>query len=252
MGTGAITSYVDVAQLVLYAFWAFFFGVIYYLVRENHREGYPMDSDRGLIQGFPGAPPPKTYLLADGRQMTVPPGTVSTQPLNAVPSHRMAGAPLDPVGNPLLAGVGPGSWADRADIPDHDSEGHPKVQPLRSRVGYSVAVKDVDPRGMAVLGADGVVAGTVVDLWIDAAEMLFRYLEVRVASNGRTVLLPMTMARITRKRGVEVHALYSEQFADVPGTRSDAVVTALEEEKIMAYYGAGLLWADETRAEPLL
>ena len=37
MGTGAITQYVDVAQLVLWAFWIFFAGLIYYLVRENHR-----------------------------------------------------------------------------------------------------------------------------------------------------------------------------------------------------------------------
>lgn len=253
MGTGAITSYVDVAQLVLYAFWIFFFGLIYYLIREGHREGYPMETDRGgVINGWPSVPPTKIYRLADGREMTSPQYKESQQPLNAVPSHRFAGAPLDPVGNPLLAGVGPGAWANRADVPDHDAEGHPKIQPLRSRVGYGVANKDVDPRGMAVMGADGVVAGTVVDLWIDAAEMLFRYLEVRVTSNGRSVLLPMTMARITRSRGVEVHAIYSEQFADVPGTRSEAVVTALEEEKIVAYYGAGLLYADESRAEPLL
>ena len=33
MGTGAITQYVDVAQIVLYMFWAFFAGLIYYLVR---------------------------------------------------------------------------------------------------------------------------------------------------------------------------------------------------------------------------
>jgi photosynthetic reaction center H subunit len=46
METGAITQYVDVAQLVLYVFWAFFAGLIYYLLRENHREGYPMDSGR--------------------------------------------------------------------------------------------------------------------------------------------------------------------------------------------------------------
>ena len=46
MGTGAITQYVDVAQLVLYVFWAFFAGLIYYLARENHREGYPMDPGR--------------------------------------------------------------------------------------------------------------------------------------------------------------------------------------------------------------
>ncbi|MFN9102251.1 MAG: photosynthetic reaction center subunit H, partial [Betaproteobacteria bacterium] len=29
MGTGAITGYVDVAQLVLYVFWIFFAGLIY-------------------------------------------------------------------------------------------------------------------------------------------------------------------------------------------------------------------------------
>jgi len=45
MGTGAITQYVDVAQLVLYLFWAFFFGLIVYLQKESHREGYPMIDD---------------------------------------------------------------------------------------------------------------------------------------------------------------------------------------------------------------
>ena len=69
MHTGAITNYIDVAQLALYAFWIFFAGLIYYLIRENHREGYPMDSDRGIIEGWPKAPPPKTYSLADGRQV---------------------------------------------------------------------------------------------------------------------------------------------------------------------------------------
>jgi len=47
MGIGAITTSLDVAQLVLYAFWIFFAGLTYYLVRENHREGYPMDHDSG-------------------------------------------------------------------------------------------------------------------------------------------------------------------------------------------------------------
>ena len=46
MGTGAITGYVDVAQLVLYAFWAFFFALIFWLQRESKREGYPMVSER--------------------------------------------------------------------------------------------------------------------------------------------------------------------------------------------------------------
>ena len=56
METGAITQYIDVAQIVLYMFWIFFAGLIYYLARENHREGYPMDSGREngpKITGWP-------------------------------------------------------------------------------------------------------------------------------------------------------------------------------------------------------
>jgi photosynthetic reaction center H subunit len=48
-----------------------------------------------------------------------------------------------------------------------------------------------------------------------------------------------------------VASLYAAQFAGVPGTRDPQQVTMLEEEKIMAYYGAGLLYADPKRAEPL-
>ncbi len=66
MGIGAITTNLDVAQLVLYAFWIFFAGLIYYLAKENHREGYPMDHDSGgTIGGWP-VPSPKIFKLADG------------------------------------------------------------------------------------------------------------------------------------------------------------------------------------------
>ena len=34
MQTGAITGYIDVAQIALYVFWVFFAGLIYYLQRE--------------------------------------------------------------------------------------------------------------------------------------------------------------------------------------------------------------------------
>ena len=81
MGTGAITQYIDVAQLVLYAFWIFFFGLIFYLVRENHREGYPVDTEGGSrgVKGWP-IPGPKTFKLAHGG------GTAARVP----PSHRLA------------------------------------------------------------------------------------------------------------------------------------------------------------------
>ena len=67
MATGAITGYVDVAQIVLYVFWAFFAGLIYYLLRENKREGYPLVSDRSkhiTVQGWPPVPAPKTLRVA--------------------------------------------------------------------------------------------------------------------------------------------------------------------------------------------
>ena len=44
----------------------------------------------------------------------------------------------------------------------------------------------------------------------------------------------------------------STQFAQVPGTRNPDAVTLLEEDKIMAYYGGGVLYATAARQEPLL
>lgn len=260
MGSAAITTNVDVAQLVLYAFWIFFAALIYYLVREGHREGYPMDSDRGVIGGWP-VPAPKTYKLVNGDEVSFPNDKVSPQTLNGVASHGLSGAPIDPVGNPLTAGVGPGAWADRADVPDLDYKGQPKIVPLRSLPDFGVSAKDPDPRGTAVVGADGEIAGTVSDLWLDTSETLFRYLEVSLAGAagaaggadaGRKVLLPMNFARITKRDPVKVHALYAAQFAGVPGTKNPDTVTILEEEKIQAYFGAGTLYADEKRAEPLV
>ena len=52
---GAITGYIDVAQMVLYAFWIFFAGLIYYLHREDKREGYPLVSERKPFQYRAGA-----------------------------------------------------------------------------------------------------------------------------------------------------------------------------------------------------
>ena len=251
METGAITQYVDVAQLVLYAFWLFFFALVIYLQRESHREGYPMDPGREngpRIEGWP-TPDPKTYKLADGREFTAPDPNRADGTYSGQPAHRWNGAPLEPVGDPLLAGVGPGAWAARADIPDMH-EGEAKIVPLRLAADHGVAPRDVDPRGLPVIGADGKEAGRVGDLWIDRCEMMFRYLEVRLPAGGR-VLLPVPFARI-RKDGVEVHALLASQFGNVPATARTDQITMLEEEKICAYYGAGTLYATPDRQEPLV
>lgn len=251
MQTGAITGYVDVAQLALYGFWIFFAGLIYYLQQEMKREGYPLESDRSphiKVQGWPAIPEPKTYLLANGETVSVPNNRLDNQP----PLHEGAyrGAPLQPVGNPMLAGVGPGSWADRADVADVTFEGLIKIVPLRAADGFGVAPQDTDPRGLPVIGADGQTGGTVVDLWVDRSEMLFRYLEVETIAKKR-VLLPMNFARVQARR-VLVKSILGEHFADVPATKSPEQVTLLEEEKVMAYYGAGTLYATANRQEPLL
>lgn len=251
MSTGAITAYIDVAQVTLYLFWIFFAGLIYYLQREMKREGYPLESDRSAhikVQGWPSIPSPKTFRLADGRRVQAPSARLDNQP----PLHEGAwrGAPLSPSGNPLLAGVGPGSWADRADVPDQTVEGTPRLKALRQVPEFGVAPQDVDPRGLPVLGADGVAGATVVDLWVDRAEMLFRYLELET-HQGRRVLLPMNFARV-KQRAVHVQSLLGAQLAQVPGTRSAEQVTLLEEEKIMAYYGAGTLYATPDRQGPWL
>lgn len=254
METGAITPYVDVAQIVLYLFWAFFAGLIYYLVRENHREGYPMDSSRPdgspgpKVTGWP-VPDPKTYKLANGHEVQAPDFARPDGTYHAEPSHAWAGAPLEPVGDPLLAGVGPGAWAARADVPDLTVDGRPKIVPLRSDTSHGVAKQDVDPRGLSVFGKDGEVAGTVKDMWVDRSEMLFRYIEIQLPS-AHSVLVPVPFCRI-KASGVTVGALLASQFAKVPTTRAAEQITLLEEEKISAYYGAGLLYATADIQEPL-
>lgn len=61
-----ITQYIDFAQLALYAFWVFFAGLIYYLRREDKREGYPLESRRKRVrvQGWPPMPSEKFFYRA--------------------------------------------------------------------------------------------------------------------------------------------------------------------------------------------
>ncbi len=249
---GNITGYVDLAQILLYVFWVFFAGLIYYLVQENHREGYPMESGsngRAVVKGFP-IPEPKTFLLEGGHSVTVPDLTRKEPPVHGVPSAYGSGSPIEPTGDAMTSGVGAGAWSNRADVPERSHDGAPLLQPLRVARAYNVAAQDVDPRGLPVMGGDGKQGGTVKDIWIDSAEMMFRYLEVEIAG-GRSVLVPIPFTLIRRNQ-VEVHAIYARHFAAVPGLRNPDQITKLEEEKISAYYGGGTLYADPQRSEPLI
>jgi photosynthetic reaction center H subunit len=251
-------AYLDVAQVTLYVFWIFFACLIFYLRREDKREGYPLDSTAsggGVVHGFPKMPDPKTYLLRDGHVATLPNHKNDRRDVAAVPIAVWPGAPLEPTGNPMLDGVGPGSWADREDVPERNIDDIPCIVPLRLAEGTWLEPRDPDPRGMKVIGADNEIGGVVTDVWVDRAEGLIRYIEVEVATSAgaKRVLLPMPFALVNHKRGrVTVDAILGSQFADVPATKSPDQVTKLEEDRICGYFGAGTLYATPSRQEPML
>src|SRR3990167_6930539 len=151
MYSGAITANIDVAQVVLYMFWAFFAGLVYYLHRENKREGYPLESGsdigRHRYEGFPATPEPKTFTLAGGETWQAPGPNSGRQVLTGGEmASRVPGSPIGPIGNPMLAGVGPGAYAQRADVPDMTFEGALRIVPLRLADGYDVDHHHPDPR----------------------------------------------------------------------------------------------------------
>jgi photosynthetic reaction center H subunit len=258
MQTGAITSYFDVAQLALYVFWLGFAALIFYLRREDKREGYPLVSDRSrsiTVKGFPVMPAPKTFLTQHGPIYA--PRSEAPDVLNAKPAGKWLGAPLDPTGDPMLAAMGPGAYAQRrADIPDYTFDDNlPKIVPLRSVPEFFLAWEDPNVIGMAVFGDDGVQAGTVSDAWVDRSEVVIRYLEVALLApkGADRVLVPMNFVQIKAKqRQIIVKSILGAQFADVPSLKSSDSITFLEEEKIVGYFGGGTLYARPRRSEPLL
>lgn len=252
MHPGSITQYIDVAEVALAAFGVFFVLLVVYLQRESNREGFPLVEEPSghTSTSIFGMPSPKTFILADGSRHS-PEGKPDLFPINASRSSRNEGDPLTPNGDPMLAAVGPGAYALRADVPDLTFHGKVKIVPLRAAPDYHIPPQDKSPIGMPVIGGDGKVAGEVSDVWVDRAEVVIRYLEVAVAGAGKSVLLPMNFARLSNGR-VHVHAIFARHFANVPGLRNPEQITFLEEEKVMAYYGAGKLYAHPSRAEPIL
>jgi photosynthetic reaction center H subunit len=253
--TGAITGYIDVAQLVLYAFWIFFAGLIIYLRREDKREGYPLESERSKhikVVGWPSMPRPKTFVLPHGGgTRKVPRAEPEGYALAAEPVAPWLGAPLHPTGNPMTDGVGPAAYAIRPDKPDLTHEGDRKIVPMRIATDFSVEERDPDPRGMPVYGADNKVGATVTDIWVDRSEPQIRYLEIE--ADGRKTLLPINFVRISADGShVRVTSILGEQFKDVPELAYPDQVTLQEEDKICAYYASGHLYATAARTEPML
>jgi len=250
----------DLASLSIWLFWIFFALLIYYLQTENMREGYPLENEDGTIapnQGPFPVPNPKTFKLMHGRgEVTVPSDANEAahrrSDLALARSGPGNGFPMDPTGDPMLTGVGPGAWTPRRDVPELDGHGHAKIVPMGQTESFRVSAGR-DPRGLPVMAGDGDVVGTISDMWVDAPEQLVRYLEIELDADhgGGKRLVPMQFCRIWSKK-VQIHAIYGKHFADVPVTKSSTQLTLLEEEKISAYYGGGILYASQDRTDPLL
>ena len=146
--------------------------------------------------------------------------------------------------------IGPGAYTSRSDVPDLTVKGDFKIVPMRVTSGFSIDEKDVDPRGLEVKGFDKVTGGSCTDVWVDKSEDIIRYLELKTTS-GKTVLLPFNFCNI-REDSISVESILGAQFENVPLLKNPNTVSLLEEDKIMAFYGAGTLMAYPKRRESIL
>lgn len=254
MQIGAITGYIDVAQVSLYVFWLFFAGLIFYLRKEDKREGYPLvteNPDR-FAHGFPVMPAPKTFLLPNGDTVYAPRNELNQPSFNAEAVASWFGAPMQPLGDPLLAGAGPAASALRADVPEQLQERpENRVVPLRVATDHALDAESPDPRGKEAIGADGVVGGVVSDIWIDRAETHARYVEVQTPS-GKAVLVPMPLVKFDSAGRAIVQSVMGAQFANAPTVATPDQITLREEDRVQAYFAAGNLYAAPDRTEPVL
>lgn len=246
----------DVTELVFLAFVLFFIGLVIYLRREDRREGYPVEDEATGRVDTPGGlitmDDSKTFKMPFGRPDVTTP-TIGREKFDIAAKQTFGGlgAPYHPTGNPLEDGVGPAAWAERARHPDLDGEGHNRIVPIALVPHISVHTRDYDPRGMTVVGADGQIAGTVTDIWVDRAEHVIRYLEVD--TGDKKVLAPMAMSKVQgRKSRVVIDAINANQFSAAPTPEKPDEITFYEEERVVAYFGGGYLYANKSRQEPLI
>ena len=105
---GALLSHLDVAQVVLYAFFLFFAGLLWYLRQEDRREGYPLESEalgRQKERGFLFIPSPKVFRLADGSTVQAPRFDRDERPIKGTKVAPWPGAPAAAVPGAAWAAV---------------------------------------------------------------------------------------------------------------------------------------------------
>ena len=247
---GALTGHLDAVQILVAIFFLFFLALIYYLRREDKREGYPLwdVSPRNVpIEGFPAVPPSKIYILMEGGT-TAMPHRYGSSAARAIPAENYFGAPLIPIGDAMLAEVGPGAYPLRKTTPLM-AEGEPQVQPMRVAHGWDVMKGDADPRGMRVMDGNKNEVGTIVDLWVDRGVKILRYLEVKLDhAEGQDeetghVMVPIFRTDIRTKRRIAiVQTMLAGHIRLAPRLANPDQITAREEDQVNAYFSAAHMY----------
>jgi len=266
MNATYIAGKFDVAELAFFLFFFFFIGLVFYLNRESRREGYPLEDEftgeldsMPLLQGDK-----KVFPLPNGRGVYIP-EDAPRDPVS-VPAERMfhaGGAAYVPTGDPMKDGMGPAAWAQRKDYPDLTFDGRPRIVPIGD-AGHNMMMAPEDPNlvGWPVYDCNVELVGKVSDIWVDQSEHIIRYLEVET-TGGDKVLAPMFVCAVQTKgllaglwpanpELVQIDAITKDHFADVPRLKVPGQITRLEEDKIMAYFGGGYMYATPERSEPVL
>ena len=245
--TGVYTSQIDLAQVLIVAFVLFWFGLVWYIRREDKREGYPLEESiptlRHGIVGWPDAPAPKLYTRLEGGVVALP-QEYERRELRAQPRELHPGAPLYPVGEPLLAGIGPGAYTLRRDEPFVLMDGRPQLQPLRKTPHLVCVDPDLDPRGQRALGVDFADAGICVDVWWDDESKIPRYLEVELNEGAGRRLVPIFYCSLrTKASAFRCDAVTGAQFKLAPMIRRPDVITAREEDRVNGFWAGGHLYS---------
>jgi photosynthetic reaction center H subunit len=243
---GYETSGIDTAQVVFTGFCIFFIGLVVYLRREDKREGYPLVDPTRAVPLDEFVPKPKVYSLLEGGFTQMPHREASSR-VEGEPIYRFPNAPMVPLGDPLLAEIGPGAYPLRKDTPMMMGPDEVQVLPLRAAAGWDVAAGDADPRGMLVHDGRNEPVGVVRDLWVDRSVKILRYLEVELdaaltgPTPSRRALLPIYHADIrSRRRVVRVRSLIGRQFVHIPLLAVPDRITAREEDRINAFFAGAL------------
>ncbi|MGJ3231222.1 MAG: photosynthetic reaction center subunit H [Oceanicaulis sp.] len=245
----------DGAMVALIIFAGFFFWLVFFHLRvEDKREGYPAIRPDGETPWFKGhglfpMPIRKEFKRPHGQPtVTTPRGDPRAGDRPAV-MPRNDSKPMRPKRDGLLEGLGPAAWAEREDVADLNIEGKPKLGPLSAEPEYSILEGCPDPRGWPVVGADGVRAGTVRDIWFNRAEFFPRYLEVEAEAGD--YILPIFFAVVhSKKKIVIARDMSGDRLKDAPFRRHDDRITLLEEDRINGFFGGGPLYGKAKEGDP--